>query len=114
MCEAEKVGAHFFGKALYATDDCTACGWCARQCPGGNIRMADKIPEFGGKCVMCFRCVYGCPAGAIQARFLSSLLNKQGFDMKRYDTLDVAEDKKVKSVAWVGVIRYLDSGGKSI
>jgi ferredoxin len=112
--EGEKFGAHYFGKALKADESCTGCGWCARQCPSGNITMAGKIPEFHGKCVMCFRCVYGCPIHAIKAKHLGFVLNKQGFDMKRYDTLEAAQDMKVKGVAWKGVNRYLDGDDKSV
>ncbi len=112
LFEAEKFGAHFFGKALYAQESCTSCGWCAKQCPSGNITMTGENPEFDGKCVMCFRCVYGCPVHAIAAKRLGFALNKQGFDMRRYDTLKAAQNAKVKSIAWMGVNRYLDGDGK--
>ena len=114
LCEIEKLGAHFFGKLWYADEACTGCGWCARQCPSGNISMETVKPVFDGKCVMCFRCVYGCPVGAIKPKHMGFVLNKNGFDMKRYDTLAAAEDDRAESLAWKGVTRYLDSNGKSV
>jgi ferredoxin/flavodoxin len=112
--EGEKYGAHWFGKVLHANENCTSCGWCARQCPSGNITMAEKTPEFDGKCVMCFRCVYGCPTRAIKAKHMGFVLNKQGFDMKRYDVMEETEDVTVKGVAWKGVNKYLGGDGKSV
>lgn len=114
VCEMEKRGAHLFGKGLRADESCTACGWCARQCPSGNIRMAEKSPVFDNRCVMCFRCVYGCPSHAIKAKNLSFLLNKQGFDMKRFDAMQDAKDDKVKGGLWKGVSKYLNGEEKSV
>ncbi len=113
LCEIEKYGAHWFGKAMYADESCTGCGRCAKQCPSGNITMADKTPEFGGKCVMCFRCVYGCPEQAIKAKLLKGFLNQQGFDIDRFDTLKAAQDEKTASIVWKGVSKYLHGDGSS-
>lgn len=65
LCAAEKRGSKFFGKKLKANADCTGCGWCAGRCPRGNIVMGDGKPVFGDRCVICLRCVYGCPKRAI-------------------------------------------------
>ncbi len=114
LCEMEKFGAHQFGKGLFANEKCTGCGWCARQCPSGNISMAGKAPVFNGKCVMCFRCVYGCREQAIKAKFMKSFLNQNGFDIKRFDTVQAADEVKPSGVAWKGVSKYLDGDGKSV
>lgn len=114
LCEVEKYGAHWFGKAMYADESCTGCGRCAKQCPSGNISIAGKAPVFKGKCVMCFRCVYGCPKQAIKAKLLKGFLSQQGFDINRFDSLKAAQDDKVPNVVWKGVSKYLDDDGKSI
>lgn len=114
VCEMEKHGCHLFGKGLRADESCTACGWCAKQCPSGNIRMVEKSPVFDNRCVMCFRCVYGCPSHAIKAKRLGFLLNKQGFDIKRFDARQDVEDEKVKGVLWKGVNKYLNGAEKSV
>jgi ferredoxin len=113
VCELEKKGCHLFGKGLYADQSCTGCGWCAKQCPSGNISMDGGKPVFSNRCVMCFRCVYGCPGHAIKAKRLGFVLNKQGFDMKRFDTLDDISDEKTKGMLWKGVNRYLNGNEKS-
>jgi hypothetical protein len=55
---------------------------------------------------MCLACVYGCPQHAIKARRLGFLLNKQGFDIGRYETLSELPEEKTGAV-WSGVRRYL-------
>lgn len=47
------------------TAKCITCGLCARQCPVGNIEMADGHPHWGNRCAMCLRCLHGCPKQAI-------------------------------------------------
>ena len=39
MGEAEKAGGHFWGKRIKVLEQCTECGWCAKNCPSGNITM---------------------------------------------------------------------------
>jgi len=112
VCEFEKKGCHLFGKGLHADQSCTGCGWCAKQCPRGNISMDGGKPVFSNRCVMCFRCVYGCPSHAIKAKRLGFVLNKQGFDMKRFDTLGDIEDKDAKGMLWKGINLYLNGDEK--
>ena len=107
LCLAEQVGAPIFGKGLRVTDSCSGCGWCERSCPGDNIRMENGRPVFANRCVMCFGCVYGCPCHAIQARILGFLLNKDGFDIRRYEKLPELPEKKT-GIVWSGVRRYLE------
>lgn len=112
VCELEKKSCHLFVKGLYADEGCTGCGWCAKQCPCGNISMMEGKPVFSNQCVMCFRCVYGCPSHSIKTKRLGFLINKNGFDMKRFDTLNDVPNEKVKGVLWKGVNRYLNGEEK--
>jgi ferredoxin/flavodoxin len=113
MFEPEKIAAHYFGKGLKATKACTGCGWCAKQCPAGNISMNGDQLVFSNRCVMCFRCAYGCPSHAIEAKRLGFMLIKQGFDIKQYDRQDDIPDENIKGVLWKGVNLYLYGDGKS-
>ncbi len=112
VCELEKKGCYHFGRGLYAEEACTGCGWCAKQCPCGNISMMEGKPVFSNQCVMCFRCVHGCPSHAIKAKRLGFLLNKQGFDISRFDKIEDIPDTATKSMLWKGVNRYLNGDKK--
>jgi ferredoxin/flavodoxin len=48
--------------------ECRRCGLCARLCPERSISMdpASGLPSNAGSCVLCMRCFYQCPAGAIR------------------------------------------------
>ncbi len=52
-------------KGFHASDDCTKCGWCVRECPTSNIAFKDNKIEFSSNCIMCMRCYSFCPARAI-------------------------------------------------
>lgn len=60
--------AHDWGRKFWSVDaeKCTSCGICARNCPVGNIRMADGLPEWNLKCVYCMRCFNYCPELAVR------------------------------------------------
>jgi len=45
-------------------DKCTACGFCSRLCPVGNITMNGR-PEWSDLCQTCMRCLCFCPVGAV-------------------------------------------------
>lgn len=79
VTKQEKSHAYAFAKGLKVSAGCTACGWCARHCPVQNITMGEGGPTFGGSCVMCFRCVYGCPARALKTKNFMVLTG--GFDL---------------------------------
>ena len=52
---------------FYATDECNACGLCARICPIGAIRMDGERPVWVKKhCTQCLGCINRCPQRAIQ------------------------------------------------
>jgi len=73
----ETLGARFFGRFhLRAGSACTLCGKCARECPLGNIRVKGGKVSFGFNCIMCLRCIYGCPAKAITPLGFGALLLK--------------------------------------
>ncbi len=56
----------FMKKKFYATEDCTLCGICVKNCPVQNISIVDKKITFGDQCVMCLRCIHQCPVEAVQ------------------------------------------------
>lgn len=50
-----------------ATEECNACGLCARICPIGAIRMDGGRPVWVRKhCTQCLGCINRCPQRAIQ------------------------------------------------
>jgi ferredoxin/flavodoxin len=81
LCAAEKFGGRMFGRQLKALPGCTGCGWCASHCPRGNIALEGGRPRFGGRCVVCLRCLYGCPKRAITPGIGKSFILSQGFDL---------------------------------
>jgi NAD-dependent dihydropyrimidine dehydrogenase PreA subunit len=44
---------------------CIRCGWCARECPVGNLTLQPD-PVLGTHCIRCYRCVTGCPQQAFE------------------------------------------------
>ncbi|MDO4493977.1 MAG: EFR1 family ferrodoxin [Clostridia bacterium] len=51
----------------YATDACTGCGKCAKNCPVQAIEMRDGKPVWVKEtCDFCLGCVHRCPAKALQ------------------------------------------------
>lgn len=52
------------------SDECTACGTCARVCPVGNISLADDRPVWHHRCELCCACLHFCPTEAIQLAML--------------------------------------------
>ena len=81
LCLLEHLGSRVFGRHLKVSDACTACGRCAAQCPRGNIAMQNGKPVFGSRCVLCMRCMYGCPVQAITPGFGKFAMFAQGFDL---------------------------------
>lgn len=53
-------------KAFYATDACTGCGICEKNCPLNNISLVNKKPKWGSDCTHCMACICGCPSQAIE------------------------------------------------
>ena len=57
---------YFMKKKFHATEECTFCELCVKNCPVQNISIFEKNIVFGDQCVMCLRCIHQCPAEAIQ------------------------------------------------
>lgn len=53
-------------RKFYATEDCVSCGHCVNVCPLHDIRLVDGVPQWGGKCTHCLRCITSCPTCAIE------------------------------------------------
>jgi len=78
----ENFGAPLFGKDLKVKNSCTKCGRCAKECPTQNILMTENKPRFGWKCIICMRCIYGCPVNAITPVVFSFFKLKKWYDLK--------------------------------
>lgn len=49
-----------------ATEACTGCGICRRNCPMDNISADDhRRPVWHDRCAMCLRCYHICPSHAV-------------------------------------------------
>jgi ferredoxin len=117
--ELEKIGARQFGRHIASSADCTGCGICAAHCPVGNIRMAGGRPVYGGKCITCMKCLYGCPQKALKPGFGKFFMVKEGYNLA--DIVRAAADgtgcgadqaqydaREIKGISWAGVRRYLE------
>jgi ferredoxin/flavodoxin len=81
----EKKGARWFAKRLTVSEACISCGWCTNSCPRRNISMDNGKPVFGGQCVACLRCYYGCPKSAIQTGAFRFLVIKKGYSLDKLE-----------------------------
>lgn len=121
VCRLEKPFARLYAKDLKVSGDCSGCGWCAESCPRKNIRLKDGKPVFGWECVMCLRCVYGCPENALKSRILKFITIKEGFSIAELEK-QVQEtepdghsgdtSKADKNGMFEGVLTYLSEGTK--
>lgn len=83
--KVEQQAAKLFGLELMASDACTACGLCAKQCPTRNIVMSQKQkPKFKFNCSMCLKCIYECPTQAITPRVSKFIPIKGGYSLQEY------------------------------
>ncbi|MGD9778420.1 EFR1 family ferrodoxin [Methanomethylovorans sp.] len=110
--EMEKTGARFFGRNLRVNDTCNGCGWCAKNCPSNNITMLNNKPVFEEDCILCLKCIYGCPKQAIGAGALKFIVLKEGYDLqaleKRMQGAQLAPvEDLAKGYIWKGVKEYL-------
>ncbi|WP_321418455.1 EFR1 family ferrodoxin [uncultured Methanomethylovorans sp.] len=110
--EMEKNGAKFFGRNLRVNTNCNSCGWCAKNCSANNIIMMDDKPAFGEKCILCLKCIYGCPRQALEAGTLKFIIIKEGYNLKdlenRMQGIQLAPvEDLAKGYIWKGVKEYL-------
>jgi len=77
-------GRKLFGRALLATQKCSLCGTCIKNCPAGNIRKENDKIVFDEDCLFCMRCVYGCPESAITAPGFNWCIVKGGYRLSDY------------------------------
>ncbi|MDF2567273.1 MAG: Ferredoxin [Oscillospiraceae bacterium] len=107
-----KHGSARLGKRIKLNEACTGCGLCARSCPRENIMIQDKVPVFGGECVLCLKCIYGCPAKALSLSGDKFIVIKQGYDLDTIEQLKSEEDSTpieelAKGYMLNGVKKYL-------
>jgi ferredoxin/flavodoxin len=108
----EKYGAKKAGQGYKTSETCAGCAWCAKNCPTDNIQMMDGRPKFGKKCIMCFRCIYGCPNHSIYATRGKFMVIKAGFDLagleKRMASVELEPiEKCIKGTLFHGLGSYL-------
>lgn len=110
--ELEKLGSKMFGKSIKVTDECNRCGWCVKNCPQGNIQLNNGKPIFGSKCVLCLKCIYGCPQRALKPGTMKFMVIPEGFKIDDIEkrTADVPPapvEALAKGFLWKGVKDYL-------
>lgn len=81
----EVVGGKIFGRHLKVNEKCVDCGWCEKLCPRNNIKIVDGRHSFSNDCVLCLRCVYGCPQRAIEPGFGKFLVLSEGFNLSKVE-----------------------------
>lgn len=52
-------------RKFHATEACTHCGRCAKECQFGNIELREGTPHWLGHCTNCMACYHHCPVNAI-------------------------------------------------
>jgi len=60
------VGRFMIAKTFIATDACTKCGLCEKQCPVNAIKNSATRPYWKLTCESCMRCMNQCPERAIE------------------------------------------------
>lgn len=89
----EWMGAPFIGKDLKVSSSCNLCNECVRICPTNNIHRINDTITFGWKCIVCLRCVYRCPQGAIEPRLYRFFVLKGGYSIQEIiDNPDIKGD----------------------
>lgn len=60
------AGRFLFSKTYYASNACTHCNLCVKQCPVKAIRLIDNRPYWTFHCESCMHCMSYCPVKAIE------------------------------------------------
>ena len=112
LSKSERENAGKFAQGFDISDECTGCGWCARNCPMSNIEIMEPSskPHFSDGCIICTRCIYGCPSQAIKTK--GPLALKRGFDLdaleRRMEGIELEPvEKCCKGWLFKGVRDYL-------
>lgn len=101
-----------FGKRIKANENCNGCGWCEKACPRANIALVNGTPAFNNNCLLCLKCIYGCPQRALEPGIGKFIVIKQGYNLNaieknnQRDELDSVE-KLAKGYLWKGIKEYL-------
>ncbi len=69
-------------KLFYATDKCTSCKICVKNCPTKTISMLNGKPQWGQRCFMCTACINLCPEEAIQ--YGKGTLKRKRYNISKY------------------------------
>ncbi len=63
------LGFRKFGrntKLFHATENCTSCMKCVKDCPANTIELINGKPKWGELCYQCMACINLCPERAIE------------------------------------------------
>ena len=69
-------------KPFYATDKCTSCQICVRNCPTETISLINGKPHWGERCFQCTACINLCPEEAIQ--YGKATLKRKRYYINKY------------------------------
>jgi ferredoxin len=106
----EKEHTADFPRQIRIDEKCTGCGICESHCPVENIHLSAGRPVFSNACIMCFRCIYACPAHAMQTN--NFMVLKKGYDLRKVEErmqgveLEPVE-KCARGLLWGAVRDYL-------
>jgi Pyruvate/2-oxoacid:ferredoxin oxidoreductase delta subunit len=67
------IGRFAIAKTFVATNNCTQCGLCEKQCPTQAIKIIGNKPYWTFSCESCMRCINNCPERAIETSHTFSL-----------------------------------------
>lgn len=112
ISKKENKYSRLFGLSLMTNESCTGCGWCANNCPRNNIKIEEGKPVFLDQCIICMRCIYGCPTKAIYNKKYKFIAIKDGYSIKNIEKrMNGKELKPInecsKGLLWSGVKKYL-------
>lgn len=109
----ETYGARLWGRFIKVRSTCNGCGQCAKNCPAGNIAFENNRPRFGGKCHMCMKCIYLCPAHALTPGVCGFFVLRDGYDLEALSKAalhapSLNAETPTDGALWAGVNQYLD------